>query len=269
MKIFALLLFVSNLLWPAFGQTSSGAVKSAREKLLAKDRVGAAKILIQAIKLAPSKEKPELIDELDKLTSVFLTEDGQKIYEMAESLLYSESAGAESKYAEALSLEDSNLQVMSGLVRAHLGKNKCDNARELLVQMTKMNPYQGEIKFLEALTNHCQKLNKLDNDLNFGKGELRPYWQLLYIRQLLGDNKIREARSQLRELKDWDHPEVAYFEFKARSPNSDEALDFAQKYVDKCKAMTPAMRRKFKFEPRLCAHVSEAESFIANSEAAK
>jgi hypothetical protein len=247
----------------------------ARELLLQKDRVAAAQVLQTAI--GESKrdgERNELIRELQNIGNLFLTEEGQKSFELAESLLYSAAGGVEGRYEEALTKEPGNVQVLLGLARAKLAKNDCSGASETLADADKINPYSIEKKYLRARTNHCLKLPaQKKSEATSATGELKRYWLFLQAQSLVDEQKLKEAQALLfkdaKELQDWNMPEINFLRFKVFASAAPEAIEFAQKYIDQCKTISASLRRQYKFEPRLCVNASDAEDFVKKNEVPK
>lgn len=273
MKNFILLVLAVLAAAVAGAQDTPKPVARAREKLMQKDRLAAAKTLLAAINDNKREaERSELLKELKNISGVFLTDDGQKSYEMAESLLYSASPGAEAKYEEALAREPYNLQVLLGLARARMAAGDCAGAEKALTEAENVNPYSPERKLLWARANYClRKVFRKSDDPQ--SPELKPYFLLLQARALVEDQKYREAQALLfkdaKELADWDMPEVYFWRYKSLAAASAEAIDHAQKYVDQCKALNSVVRRKFRWEPALCAHDRETEEFIKTNEVAR
>lgn len=263
-----LFLLLASSVFAADGANKT--VTKSRELLVQKDRLGAIQVLLRAIEESKKDaEKSELIKELKNTSTIFLTEDGQKTFELAESLLYTASSGADAKYDEALAREPNNLQVVLGRVRSRLAKNDCAGAEDILIDADKINPYSLERKYLRTRVAACLKRPIKKSEPEIQKSELKQFWTLLQAQALVENQKLREAQDLLKELGDWDMPEVSYWRFKSLDIESSDAVDFAQKYIDQCKALSASVRRKYKWEPRLCFHDVEAEEFVKRSEAAR
>lgn len=246
------------------------AITSARELLLKKDRVGASQILVEAFGKASGPGKVEIARELERLTSVFLTEQGQKNFELAESMLYEAQSGAEAKYEEALVLEPGNVQVLMGLVRAKMTAGDCAGAEESLNEVEKINPILPEKKIFRYKTALCLKkpLVGVENDPAF-KGDLKVALKLVQIENLFNIQKIKEALAHLKEIQSNPLPEVSYWQYKLHENEPALGSEAAQKYADACKSISPSMRRQFKLEPRLCKKTEEVEEYIARHEEKK
>ena len=108
----------------------------------------------------------------------------------------------------------------------------------------------------------------VENDPGF-KGELRVAFQLVEIENLHVMQKIKEALNHLKEISASNHPDVAYWSYKLHDSEPSIAIEGAQKYIDVCKTVTPAQRRQFKLEPRLCKKTEEVEEYLAHNEEKK
>ncbi len=246
------------------------AITQARELLLKKDRVGAAQILVEALSKSTGSAKIEIAQELGRLTTVFMTEQGQKNYELAESMLYEAQSSAEAKYEESLVLEPGNVQVLLGLVRAKLAAGECSAAQETLNEIEKISPISPEQKIFHYKTVLCLKkpLIAVENDPAF-KGDLKVALKLVQIESLYSMQKIKEALAHLKDIHLSPLPEVSYWQYKLHENEPALGIEAAQKYADACKSISPAMRRQFKIEPRLCKKTEEVEEYIARNEEKK
>jgi hypothetical protein len=252
--------------------TVSKPVISARQLILKKDRIGALQVLASALEKDIHKQNPrtELIREMDRLSKVFFTEDGQKNFELAESLLYLGKPGAAEKYEEALKLENMNAEVLMGLARARLSEGNCSAASHAVTELEKINPHLAEKKILKLKAEICLKrpLLNVENDPAF-KEALKTNYKLLQAEVFFNQSKLKEAEDALKEISDEKMPETAYWNFKVREVRPHEALLYAEKYLDLCKAITPTQRREYKLEPLLCSRTEEVKSFLTKNEASK
>lgn len=263
---------IANVKGKQAPSANSKTVQEAREILIKKkDRKEALKLLTRAAR--QEANQAELLREIESIAYVFLTEEGQRTYELAESLLYSgNAASALSKYEEALAKEPDNVQVLQGLVRARIARGECSAAeetnskiRELLGEVT------GEARYLRERVAYCLKQPLSKNFENQSLGDLKRHSLLLVAQRLVKEEKLVEAQRILesKDLDNWEMPEVYFWRYKAMGNSSSEAIEFAQKYLVQCAAITPAVRRKYRLEPRVCEHTAEAEEFVKRSEAAR
>lgn len=271
MKIAKVISFI--LVFISFSSMALSAPKviaQARELILKKDRIGATQLLLETAMRSSGSAKVEIIRELDRLSSVFLTEQGQKNYELAESMLYENQSGAEAKYEEALAQEPGNVQVLLGLVRARLTANECATANDVLVEVDKVNPLSLEKKIFRYKVDLCAKKQLLvvENDPGF-KGDLKTALKLVQIENLYNMQKIKEALAHLKDIQNVNMPEVSYWQFKLHENEPASAVEAAQKYVDACKSLTTSLRRQFKYEPRLCKKIEEADEYVSKNEEKK
>ena len=250
----------------------SKAIQTARQLILKKDRVGALALLTTALEKEAHKPKgrAEVLREMDRLSKVFLSEEGQKNFELAESILYSGKPGSAEKYEEALTIENMNAEVLLGLVRSRLFEGNCSAASAALLQIDKINPFLPERKILKLKTELCLKQNifGVETDPAF-KDELKTEYKLVQAEIYFNQQKLKESAQALKEITDGKMPEVAYWNFKIHEPHAAEAVPYAEKYLDLCKDVTAVQRREYKLEPLLCKRTEEVVTYLKNNEASK
>lgn len=251
---------------------ASRAITQARGHILKKERQLALKQLSEQLEKDLHKAGPraELIREIDRQSKLFLTEEGQKHFELAESLLYAAKPGAIDKYEEALKTEDMNVIVLFGLARAQLAEGNCSLARQQIDKIDKLNPFWAEKKILKARIDLClnQATLSVETDPAY-KADLKNEYKVLQSEVFTHQKKIKEAKEALKSINTKGSPEVYYLLFKLHEPVELEALQYAQNYLDACKGANPALRRENWLQPRMCLNKEEAEAFISKSEANK
>jgi hypothetical protein len=274
--IFTLVFFIAGALGAAgknkLSAESQAAVQEAQAILLkTKDRKAAMAILADRIRVGA--ETQELQKELLNIANVFLTEEGQKTFELAESMLYSANAGALAKYEEALVKEPSNVQIMLGIVRTRIFRNECAAGEEIMRQVSEFLPAGNhEARVIKERLFYCTNKKVMSKGgEGLVAGELKKHHTLLLAQSLVGERKLVEAKKLLhhKDFDGWEMPEVNYWRYKAVGNDSPEAIEFAQQYVAQCSEINSATRRKFRYEPALCANLVEADEFVKKHEAVK
>ncbi len=117
-------------------------IRQAQELLLKKERSAAAILIQDAIlKERNPRIMGDLQKELSRLMTLFLTNEGQRLYEMAESIRFSGQSGYTLKYEEALATEGEQYLILRGLAFGFLAQKNCKKAKEYIDGAVKLNPY--------------------------------------------------------------------------------------------------------------------------------
>lgn len=269
MVLFSFILSVAVFANPAHDKDS--VVQEARDQILKNNRVMALTSLQKAYREAGGpKLRQDLLKEMDRLSKVFLTEEGQKNFELAESILYSAKSGASERYELALNGEDENLHVLLGLSRSRLTEGNCAAAELALERARKVQPFDSELKLLTYKTVLCagQTPKAIETDPIAPK-ELKPYYDLIRLEILYTQKKLKEMEGLIEQMKEVGIPEALYWQFKMHEANPSAALVYAERYVDACKGITTLQRRNFRLEPKLCSRVEEVTGFMSKNEGAR
>lgn len=274
--IFASFMLIANAVKGSdIPKANSGipAIKESREYILNKERTKAAERLLRAIEF----EKPDLssreliLQELSRVSSLFLTNDGQKNFELAESIRLSGQTGYQAKYDEALLTEDNNLQILIGQALGLIAAKNCKEARTAIDRGEKVNPYSEEIKILKMKTSLCvggveipteqiSAIEAVTRSRAIALSILAQYYfqEKKYDLALI---KAREAMNAETTL-----PTGYYYAWKVLSQNLNEGLDEAQSFLNLCKSINSKMRKKFYLDPLLCEGEDTVQEFIKKIE---
>ena len=106
-------------LWAA--DPVSSAIDQAQGLALKNDRQGAARVLSQALESTrpPLRGRARLIEALDSVSKVFITDKGQKLFEAGQSTIFENPDGALSQLREAQALEDGNVLIQNSIARIY------------------------------------------------------------------------------------------------------------------------------------------------------
>lgn len=250
-------------------------VSEARDKLVReKNRQAATELLVRSIHSEKGKpEQQELLKELDKLSTVFLSNEGQRLFELAESIRHAGQPGYTVKYEEALKLEDANWSVLLGHALGLLREQNCRAAEEVLNLARKIHPYKSETRLLLFRAQVCREepllTIKIVSEASIDKGLILYKWIVLAQKSYV-DGRHEEALRYAREAIKTDEkfPTGYYWAWKALSNDTEakSGLDEAQRYLSLCKGLSPALRRKYNLEPLLCVDLDAVESYIKKGE---
>lgn len=251
-------------------QAELPAITRAQKFFLENNRPQATLILREAMQKEKSGTPAyrELADTLRELSARFLTDRGQKLFELGETLSLQNPKGAADRYREALTVEDKNTQILLALSMALLAQQKCSEAEKTLTDATLENPGLWEAQLLLAPTLLC-----LDKGQEFSthlarleKMEAVPRWWLKYFRAryLLTEEQPLAARALLESVRSEEKsfPESYFLLWSAEKDAPLPPMLMAQKYVGQCKNLSPKTRAQFKYEPNLCREIDKVDVWL-------
>ncbi len=210
----------------------------------------------------------ELADALRELSARFLTDRGQKLFELGETLSLQNPKGAADRYREALSVEDKNAQILLALSVALLAQQKCGDAEKTLADAISENPGFWEAQLLMAPTLLClEKGTEFSTQLaRMEKMDGIPKWWVKYFRAryLLSEEQPLAARALLENVRSEEKsfPESYYLLWSSEKESLPPPMLMAQKYVSICKNLSTKMRAQFKYEPNLCRESEKVDVWL-------
>lgn len=245
-------------------------IAKAENLSLQRDRLKAVQVLAQGISREKKNSAPwmALKASLDQLAGLFYADKTQRVFEMAESLYFSDSAQSLPKYNEALSLEPDNLEILLATARANINQNQCRPALEAIQRAIVIHPWSetSEILRLTALTCGAGATEKTQFATRFEITELanKVLFFNLQGRWRIKDANRMEAQEVLTKARDLDpqFPETYFWLHKAVSEPAVKSLEYAEKYLQLCQGIDSKLRRRYVNAPQLCQSTAEAESFI-------
>ncbi len=269
----AIAMAVTTLL-PFAAAATSSAVTEARAVLAEKHRDKAIIILLAAIKSEWSSiRRAELEAELQKTTQIFITNEGQRLFESAESARHSGHSGFLANYEAALKLEPQNSKVLASYILALMASKKCKASKEPLSQLEATNPYSEEFKLLNFKFQICSDPSLIttdqESDLEAGK-DLQVFKKTVRAQQLILKGQSDQGLALARQANKIDdrYSSAYYWAWKALLKD-DSGLDEAQRYLNLCKNVSAETRRKYTWDPDLCTNIEEVDEFLKNEESGK
>ncbi len=243
------------------------AIVRARELVVLRDRPAALNVLKEAISVEKvGSRRAELLREQSRLASLFLTNEGQRAYELAESIRYSGQPSFMSKYDEAEKLEGPNWQILVGRGLGHLQQKNCQKALLDLSAAEALDPQREEVAILRAKAEVCDGvpvLSQTDAKLDTVKN-----WSL-FKKTFLAQRAFEEGRSEealkmAREISQLDDqfPMGYYWAWQSLKGEVKQGMDEGLRYLKLCKNLGAAVRRKYFLEPDLCINTEAVEEFI-------
>lgn len=241
------------------------------QKLFVENKRSQATLVLREALLKEKSATPahrELSEALRELSSRFLTDRGQKLFELGETLALQNPKGAADRYREALTVEDKNTQILLALSLSLLAQQKCSEAEQTLTEAITEFPGYWEAQLLLAPTLLC-----LDKPQDFSAQLVRleradaiPKWWLKYYRArfLLAEEQPLAARALLENVRSEEKsfPESYYWIWSAEKEALSPPVHLAQKYVSICKNLSKKARTQFKFEPNLCREIEKVDVWL-------
>lgn len=254
-------------------ETAHAAIEQAQSFVLQKNRSEACAVLNRAIPASGAKHRPKLIESLQQISKVFLTDKGQKTFEAAQAMLWDSPDLALKEFNRALASEDGNVLILDNIARIQIIKQDCDGALNTIEKARLLNPFAGDSAVLELRALFCQGGFELLRQ----KGTALPALdkmqealaQYVLAKEALQASEIQRAFEVLTKVTEDQptFPEAFYALAKAGAELEKDPELAMQKYVSLCKAVTMRERKKFALEPRLCANLKEAEDELAKKAA--
>jgi hypothetical protein len=246
------------------------AIENARKSLAEKNRKEATGLLISAIE---SEKNPailsELKKELDREATLFFTNEGQRLFELAESIRYSGQAGYMPKYELSLKLEDLNWLILINQSVADIRNKDYALALKTLEQAETINPGKPEANFLKNYAKLCAgedvPAEELERAIISSAASIKK--SALSKRALAkGESEMALDRAREAISSDKNYPMGYYWAWQALKKEEDYGLDEAQRYLRLCKDLTAMQRRKYNLDPELCLDTAGPEEFIKKME---
>lgn len=240
-------------------------ISQAQELTLEKKRRAATSLLVEALNSGAYKEyeQQKLKNSLNQLSTMFYTDEAQRLYALGESLLYSDESSAKSRYKEALALEEGHLTILLSLAHHSLTQRECDEALNWIKQAQQSNPFYPDLKLAQLQAFQCgNQWGKVKSLVALQKGSneaVNFYYEILRAALMIHEGQMEEATKHLSALErqNSEFPELYYWKWKAGQAKTRSWIFDGQKYIFQCKNISNDLRRRFHKEPFLCSRVEE------------
>jgi predicted Zn-dependent protease len=249
----------------------SSTIAEAEALALKKKRTAAVQVLNSAFDSSSilPHGRARLNESLVNISKVFFTDKGQKLYESALSEVFENPEVALTQLRAALPLEDNNLLILDTIAQIEIARQDCDVALRTLHSARTIFPYSATSAILELRALVCQKnfttfRDKLKVLPPLLKGQ-ESFVQYLEAQDLMQQKMWKRATDILLKVSEEEprFPDVYYLLARAGHELDRDVDAWAQKYISLCKSLTPRERKRFAFEPRLCANAKEVEDDLA------
>lgn len=249
------------------------SIKQARESLMNGKRKKALSMINYMITSEENTGKnQEFIEEGRRLATFFITENGQKLFELGESMSDTNPLLAEEKYKESLKTEGPNLKILNALSLLKLRSNQCDEARQwnqkALDTFDRMVEVQAVALQVMACEDNFEGISKKLEGYKEDSPVLKiPVVQLLKARAKIQSGMTKEGLEILRLASEGKNtfPDVWYWRWKLDPEQGHIQRTYLEKYITICKKMTPRLKRKYRESGVVCEKLPEAEKALKKS----
>jgi hypothetical protein len=162
--------------------------------------------------------------------------------------------------------------VIKGQGRAQLALGGCEKVSEMAQQGLELNPFSEDLQLLKAQALACLARTKdsklVAEKIDPKKSPLRFYFDVVKVQNLYFEEKLGMAEEELKRIieSDPNFPESYYWMGQIKTKQKVDPIEWNQKYVKLCQSMTPAIRRKYIFEPRLCLEKKNIEQILEQTQ---
>lgn len=255
-------------------QPPSQVVRRAQDLALHHRRKEALKLLEENLLLALAKtsERESLRETLADLANRFISDKGQRGFELGQSLLPAQPAQALHHFQEAEKLEDGNLQVALGMVRAHLAADDCRAAEASLEGLEHLYSVSAALQELAIEVAWCREdQSKVEALIKVAPGDQRLSAATIktanaWIKWMSSD--AVKAASLIREAvaADPQNPAALYWLWRVekdtdRDPD-EVTVPAAQAFLQRCRGKEREIRRRQAALIEMCLRVAEVEAYL-------
>ena len=260
---------------PPQGKTKPGPAAidrvedEAKRIFLQKHRRRAMAKMERALRLATTPaQTEEALQLLREFAGRFLTDKGQRTFELARSQMFDQPDQALARFEEARSLEPGNVRVPLEIARVQILKENCRAARKTMLPLETSLVYRAEIQEINIVSLICAHegdeltayLKKSQAFLKVGPGLLR----VARSYAALSTDEPQRAWSLIQGAESGaDTPPVLYFSrwLLGKRLNKNVAAD-AKKIVDLCGPPQRPLQRRFPTQVYVCNHQKEVQSYL-------
>lgn len=273
MQVTAQLLIIGSLLIfhaaavavkPAKVGKLESKLQKVQELVLGGQRELAIKALDELKEQSSSEaERKEIQETRTKVANIFLTDKGQKLFEMGQSLVWTNAKQAKASLQEALEVEAGNIQIRLSLARIFLLESDCRKAQEQIDASKAVDPADEHVTLLLGQSLLCAgEKEKAINALKQAEKNIkdnRAMLNYLFAKISLQQGQLVEAKNfaDLAKKEDPSFPEA--YEILWRISRAQEKAEdiLAEKYVTLCKEVNLKLRKRYQDEPMLCSQALE------------
>lgn len=256
-------------------ESHQNIIKKAQSLVLQKDRKQAQELLVAALgKEKRIEAQQEIIESLDGISRLFISDKAQQLYETAIGSMSADSMSGMSAINEGLKLESENLELILLSVMYQIKNNQCESVKSELDKIQFMQNYFEDIQIAFARYELCSSQFSLVQARLEGKDLTKSPHSLIWIsiqmELFFKRGQFDQAINRLEKLeltqKRLTLPEITYWQFRTLRELKTRPEAAAQRYIALCKNIGPRQRREFLLEPQICSRTSEVENFLKKAD---
>jgi hypothetical protein len=240
--------------------------EKAQELLLKGKRKEAIDLLLGAKGVKPADEK-RIATETDTFSILFLTENGQKTYELGESMSHSNAELAMVKYEEALAFEGENIQILQSMGQLFLRQKNCRQADKVAERGLALYAKSSRARILKLEALDCFETPELLTDALKAirpEDEIKkhPVVKIFVARDLVRSGAIEAGVKILKELTAQKKvfPEAWFWRWKLDPLRGHLQSQFAEEYLKLCNSMSPRLKREYLQQGSICLHTDTVKA---------
>lgn len=245
------------------------AIEKAQSLLLHRKRQEALTALadIKNSPLTPG-EKKELAEFAQEAATRFLTDKGQRSFELGQSQIPFQAANALKHLKEAQALEDGNYQIEVALARVNLIQEECTAAKTILEPLFPELAMGAEIQELLLQVAWCLEDQTLAEAVTRKKSnEVKLSPALVKANQGWMKWKLKEPEKALNFLKEAvaaepRNPAVLYWLWRIQKDQDLSGEPAAQAFANRCRAREADIRRRTFTMVEFCLRLAEVEAYL-------
>ncbi|MGE0762909.1 MAG: tetratricopeptide repeat protein [Bdellovibrionales bacterium] len=255
---------------PAKAPDFKDVLAQAQELLLNKKRNEALQKLqqLRAQNSLKPTEREELNEATKEIATRFLTDKGQRSYELGLSRLPAQAATALTHLRAAELLEDGNAQIQEAVVRALLANEDCKTAAKEAAVLQSLSAVFSQLQELQMQIAWClDDAAEVESLLKRKAAEnrLTPHLQKLAAAWLKWRQKDPErAVTLLREVVATDpkNPAALYWLWRVQKEQDLDAQAAAAAFTKRCRLYEVEFRRRTSPMIEMCLHFNEVEAYL-------
>lgn len=247
----------------------TAAMEKAQNLLFHRKRQEAIKVLVNLREghLA-GPEKREFAELSQEVATRFLTDKGQRSFELGQSQIPLQAASALKHLKEAQALEEGNYQIEVAMARIHLIQEDCATAKTILEPLHAELAMGQEILELLLQAAWCLEDQALADSTVRRRGpEAKLSAALIKANQGWAKWKQKEPERALSLLKDAvgaeaQNPATLYWLWKIQKERDLNAESAAQAFTNRCQAREVDIRRRTFSMVEFCLRLAEVEAYL-------
>jgi hypothetical protein len=253
-------------------ESAADLIHKAQNLILQKNRQQSIATLVVGLKReTPNSEAyTNLKQTLHDISTKFLSDKAQQLYELAMSTKWSDPVAAKNQIIEALILEPENVILIAENAKLQIARQDCEGAKNYTAKAIAVNPYAEDLFFVAAQAAIClndwPNYTSLRTQASYKKGPFAIGWMVLEIERALAEKAEARANETFAQIKNKiiSYPESDYFAWRLEKEIT-KKKQYAQKYVFTCRSMTLSAKRKAASLGAFCNRLTEIDGFLKHN----